>query len=388
MQFTKQQKDYIAYLLTLLIYLPSTTGGSLVRMLAAVIVYVLSSGFQSDENVSKLTKKMLLSPFIPAALVLVVEHTIAFSTVTHESMRMIYAMILMLSVSRIEVSFDCVYRCCILALIPNLGIQVLQSQGNPTINGILNQYYMTTTDSRELLILREMMSSRFGSIFINPNVYMVIPLISLVVFLQKDRKKSGLINYLLIGCCMISCYYTGSRTSTVVMSVMFAYYLFKYTTGEKKIRFGFLLILFIILFGSSFLKGSRMLDIENVGKGNGSDSLYVKYMQFIWYWQSTAFMPLYWITGSIGSLRAHIHDSELGRIYGWYGLYGLGWYIQYYKLIYYRNSEMLYYSKMIAIACFLVSLTASVLLCMPLFSFVVVLAFASVSNSDEFIEEM
>ena len=106
-------------------------------------------------------------------------------------------------------------------------------------------------------------------------------------------------------------------------------------------------------------------------------SLFSKFKGFVWYWRSSN--PVYWITGSLGSKTAVGIDCEWGHIYTWFGIHGLYWYVNYYRLIKRANAHIDFYPNLIVIIMALTAFTSSLLLSMQVFSFVCVLAFSYIS---------
>lgn len=78
---------------------------------------------------------------------------------------------MVLSVTKMKLSFQCVYRCCVIALIPNLIIQVLQRMGNSYVTSVIINFYSTGYEGTFQELLKEVNSASFrsGSIFINPS---------------------------------------------------------------------------------------------------------------------------------------------------------------------------------------------------------------------------
>lgn len=384
MSLTKKGKDDIyAYILVLLVYVPSNTWGNIVRVAAVALLFFLKMGHLAEFKIRRLALCMVVSPVFPALIVLLLERGVNMPLVAHEIMRMVFCAFIIMTVSRFHVSFRCLYICCIAALIPNLIIQILQYNGVESSFTFVKNNYVDSSMMDEWTHLElariEGGGFRSGSIFLNPNVYMVIPLLSTVIFCKADSRSPNIINYLLIGCSIASCLLTGSRTATVVLAVILGIYLFRYSSGISRFVFAVGLAAAVIFFGSSLLSGARSLTFSE----ESSDSLEVKIRSFYYYWVSTSEYPAYWITGSLGSRVAAGADSEFGHIYTWFGPFGLFWYVHYIRAIYKRNREITFYSKPIAYVSLLVAITASLLLCMPIYSFVCLVQFASLQISGE-----
>ena len=323
---------------------------------------------------------MVISPFVPVIFVLI-SGDINSAVIFHEVMRMFYCALLIMTVSKLYISFDTLYLGAIIAFLPNFVIQLLEYIKLPGIIPFISQYYVTDESNYAHLELATYsgMEFRSGSVFINPNVYMIIPMLALCVFFYQDRIKPSLINTILIFCAALSGILTGSRTSIIVMAVVMLVYYLKYASGASKTIALVVMLVVAIRYGSYLLTNSRALQLTD------TDSFETKYMAFVWYWKRTAFMPIFWITGSLGSSMASNMDSEWGFIYAWYGLFGLNWYKNYYKAIWHNNERIEFFSRIVVITCAMVSMTASVLLCMPVYSFVGVVAFSHLLEN-EFLE--
>lgn len=372
--------NFIAILLAALIYLPGSTMGSIVRIGVVVGAYFMIPSkwyFGNEQAISSVTMCMLISPFIPIPFVLILGG-INTAVVLHEIMRMIYCAFLILTVSKMYISFENIYWATLVAFVPNFAIQILEYIHFPGIIEFIRQHYVFDEINLVHLSLATNtgLGFRAGSVFVNPNVYMIIPMLALCVFFYCDRMRPSIINTVLIVCAALSGFLTGSRTSIIVMAVIMAVYYMKYSRGTSKIVAIFLIAFFAARYGTYLLSNSRAFQVTE------TDSLDTKYLSFLWYWNSTATMPLVWITGSLGSNVASGMDSEWGHIYTWFGVFGIYWYIKYYKIIWANNKNIEFFSKIVVIVCALVSITASVLLCMPIYSFVCMIAFSHWQDND------
>jgi len=370
----------LALLFTLLIYLPNTTITSYLRVGFCVAIFVLVANRRIDpikqKNLNKISVLMIIAPLVAVFTVLIFEQTFNTALFIHEMIRMVYCAFCIQVFSRLKISFKTLYICVLLAFVPNFIIQVMEYLKIGGIISFVRNHYLTESMSAIHLELATYsgMDFRSGSIFINPNVYMTIPLIALCVFLYQDQRRSSLLNNALIVCTAISGILTGSRTSIVVMAVIMAVYYFKFAKGSSRFIFLAALAFVAIRYGSSLLQESRALQLTSGG------SLDHKLNSYVWYFQRTLSMPFYWLTGSMGSSLAGSMDAEWGYIFSWYGIVGIVWYIKYYKVSWFNNQHLRYFSKLVTIVCGLVSITASVLLCMPIYSFVGMVALVSISE--------
>lgn len=378
--------NFIAILLVALIYLPGSTLGSIVRIGVVICVYFIIPPKMGTENryeITKVAQCILISPFIPILFV-AMSGEINTALIVHEIMRMFYCSILILTVSKLEISFNTIYRITVLALVPNFAIQAMEYIHFPGIIGLIQRYYVMDASNLVHLELATYSGVNFrsGSVFINPNVYMAIPMLAMCVFLYKDRIRPSFINTILIVVAVLSGFLTGSRTSIIVMVTVATIYYLKYASGFSKMFAIIAVFLVVFRYGSYLLSNSRALQVSDTGSFDS------KYMSFIWYWQKTASMPLFWITGSLGSYMTTIMDSEWGYIYAWYGLFGLIWYIKYIKVMWYNNSNMGFYPKLITISCVMTAMTATLLLCMPIYSYVGLVALSYLKENDIYDDDL
>lgn len=333
-----------------------------------------------NPKIRKLVFCMLISPIIPVCFVFIFESgSISFALIIHEFMRMIFAAMAICVASRCKISFKTIYIVCACVLLFNFGIQILQKSGNSAVYNFIKTNYVGREGFSHLDLARDDGGNfRGGSIFVNPNVYMVIPLMSLGVFFQQKKYKDTLINKFLIVCTFLSCYLTGSRTSIIVSVAIIIVYYFKYDKNKLLLVIPLAIVGFIVLTGSS-ISDSRAFRIDNTG------SLDTKFLGFLWYWQSAN--PVYWLTGSLGSSSVASIDCEWGHIYSWYGLLGYYWYFTYYKIMRNTNKSFDVFSLILVISAALTAFTAGVLLVMQAFPYVCMLAFANIFSDSNVITD-
>lgn len=370
----------IVYILALLSYVPLTTTGNIIRIFVVGILYILKASRSNvDFRVRKISHLIMISPFVPLIFVLLIDHTFSTGLLIHETMRMVYCALIILVASTLNVDFQCIYTATLLVFLPNFAIQFCQYRHISSVTAFIRQYYVTA-ESDEFTHLDLTLSTgadfRAGSIFINPNVYMVIPLLSLVVFLQKDYRDGGFINRVFIIFAAISCYLCGSRTATVVLAFILGLYILRYAKGSSRGMMILLILAGVYTIVRNGMSSSRALQLGIEDSG----SLQAKFRGFRWFWSSTMNRPIYWITGSLGAPNVSGIDCEWGHLYSWYGLFGLNWYIKYNRLAMHWNEHIVFYSRPMTYACILCAITASVMLCMPIYSFVVIMLFAKISD--------
>lgn len=381
-QITNRKVDSIILtIFSILTYIPSNSLGNYIRLGALLFAFILvisKYGFSFKKEYVTLAALMLFTPLLPILFSFIIEQGVSLSILTHEYIRLIFCSCIILVASQLEIDMKHIYIATLLVFLPNFIIQILEYNKFEPIFTFIKNYYVVDSSEWSHLELARLTGSSFrsGSIFKNPNVYMVIPLISLCVFLYNDKINSSLINYVFILFVFVSIFFTGSRTALVVGIVIFIIYLFKYSSRKKRLLSIFLVLLFILIYGENILKDSRItrIGIEDLGS-----ALY-KLDAFFDYIDATAKHPIFWIVGSLGSSYKVNMDAEWGYVYSWYGLVGIIWYIKYYRIMYNNNKHIEFFRKVITVSCALVAITASVLLCMPVFSFVVIFCFSNIKE--------
>ena len=179
---------------TFLTFLPLSTAFHLIRIAVVLVAALIKVANQKgiSEDIGKLVLNMLLCPVIPVIMVILLDSKpILTSLVLHEVMRLLFASAAIFVASRLKISFKVIYIVTAVILVTNLIIQFCQYlQISQVYNFIRNNYVFTASDKWSHLDLstEEGGGFRAGSIFVNPNVYMVIPLMSQVVFYQKKNQ--------------------------------------------------------------------------------------------------------------------------------------------------------------------------------------------------------
>ena len=241
MQKTNDKTDsIIAVVLALLVYIPGSSIGNILRLGVVVVVFVMKHmNEHAEPGIRKVALFMVLSPLLSVLFVVIIEgFGVNWDLVIHEIQRMLFCAFLLMTVAKLHISFRMIYIIAIIVLLPNFMIQLLQRANVNAVFTFIKKYYQSgvADDQWTHLDLAKEQGGGFrsGSIFINPNVYMAIPLMALVVFLQQDKEKSSIWNYVLIGCAVFSAFLTGSRTALIVIAVMMVWYIVKYAgTGSK-----------------------------------------------------------------------------------------------------------------------------------------------------------
>lgn len=214
-----------------------------------------------------------------------------------------------------------------------------------------------------MLAMYEGTAFRAGSIFLNPNVCMVIPCTILGVILQRNFIKYSIWNYVWISVALFSVLLTGSRTAFILSIIIVGYCTWK-DKNAGKIKWLLPVILLLGLWmNAKSLENFRAFDIGSAMHGSGN----TKINSIIWYLQATNL--IYMITGCCGSRVVFGLDSEWGYIYMFYGILGLYWYISFLKLFQRNKIYLPLQTIAITLVICLIGCTASVFLCMPVCSF-------------------
>ena len=308
---------------------------------------------------------MVTSAIIPAIVVFAFEGGISIGFWLHEFIRILFYCMLIPVVYNYRTTPEFLFKICVVVLVVNCGIQFIQWRGLGNINGWIYQYYAPKNKefTHLMLAMYKGASFRAGSIFLNPNVCMVIPCTILGVILQRNYIKYSIWNYVWIGVALFSVLLTGSRTAFILSIIIVGYCTWK-DKNAGKIKWLLPVILLLGLWmNAKSLENFRAFDIGSAMHGSGN----TKINSIIWYLQATNL--IYMITGCCGSRVVFGLDNEWGYIYMFYGILGLVWYISFLRL-FQRNKE-LYPLQTLAttlVIC-LIGCTASVFLCMPVCSF-------------------
>ena len=376
-----QIDDVLFVLLASLTFLPLSSRFNLIRIvLVGVCLFLKFELTTTAVGTDLLLWRMLLSPIVPVCMVLLLDaQPISWSIVAHEVMRLCFAVGLIYVCYRLKVSFSCVFYVTMAILLINFAIQLGQYFEIQAVDDFIRNHYVLKAQGEwsHLDLASEAGDDfRAGSIFVNPNVYMVIPLVSLGVFLQKDNTKRSVLSMALILAASASAFLTGSRTALIVSIVILLLYFAKYSRGGARMIVLIVMTVAIIAIVRFGLQDMRALRVTSSEMG----SLMVKINGFVWYFVTTN--VVYWVTGSLGSTTAYSMDSEWGHLFSWYGVWGIIWYFQYYRMIWHRNEHLKVLPPVLTVAMVLVAATASVLLSMQVFPFVCALAFCQIEDQN------
>lgn len=295
----------------------------------------------------------------------------------HELQRwLFYSLIFSVSIN-CNIRFDDIVKVCKFILIFHLSIQILQKLGNLGINEWIESKYINESGSINHLSLATYKGGDFrsGSIFLNPNVYMVYPLTFLIVFLQKFiLNKSNQIIWIFSS--LISIYFTGSRTAIIISSIILVVFFIKNVNNKNKIIIViFTSIVIMLLSKNYYIFDSRaFLIIEGL-----SDSIWIKFSEFIKYLNNASIINYF--IGSLGNLNHIPIDMEIGYIFSWFGILGIIWYIAFYfELIKSNKKDFRFLITLLLCLLLLTSFTASTILNMSIFPFISVIMLSKINR--------
>lgn len=368
---SKSKYDYfgpaVVFVMTLL---PMTTMFNLVRLGLSIGLFALEIAKKpsiSNQLVSVYVL-MVFSLILPVLAVFLVEGSLTgFNKWTHEFQRLLFYIVLISAVYEYRISFKFLYWMCIATLLLHTTIQTLQWFEVEGVNDFIRDVYAGGQDRTHLDLAlggRENSGFRSGSIYLNPNVYMVIPLSVLCVILQANQLKASRLNYAFILVALFSLLLTGSRTTLIVAVVLIAVYILRDKEASSGWKAGMLIALAAaILVLPQLLGDFRVFEVESGIEGSATAKL-SSLRGYL-----TLANPLYFITGSLSSSVFMGIDAEWGYIFAYFGILGLVWYIRFIRLMG-RNAEKLpFMTNGIRIVLCLIAMTATVVLCMPVFSF-------------------
>lgn len=386
-------KQHIRLILLLFTtFLPSTPKFNIIKILIVFALYLSSFSEKSSTETAKSGKRIivlwLLSIFIASATVNAFESAINLVWIEHEVLRVIYYGLVIMVCSKIEVDLPFLFYCCVIVLSLHFIVQLTQYFRLGTFDYYIENYYLLgNTDTIHYQVtMQDWYTFRSGSIFINPNVYVCYPYLSLGVFLEYGRRYKSPIPFIMIAVAFISIIFTGSRMGmgSFIFILLWFYFLRKrdqYDTSGSNVKMYVVLISLLVLllmnfdkFESSNLLRSFNFDdaIDNSGstKFNGI----MTYLSFC--------NPAYWLTGSLGSYILNIQiDMELGYIFAWFGILGMVWYIKLIRTIYLNNAnEFRVISTIAMLAVLLTAIGASSILNMSVFPYICAISLTKITN--------
>ncbi len=361
--------NYVPVLIiALLTLIPLTTLGNLLRLGIAGVLFLFK-----DRSNSKMHRKMppmflamITGIFLSCIAVTLVEGSANFSVTMHELQRFAFYILLIMVVYDYKVPFKFVYWICIAILIFNFIIQLLQFNDVEWVNDFIRQNYLVGSDTHLNLATTKYGTSNFrsGSIYMNPNVYMVIPCSVLCVILQANIKKPSIINYLFAVICIWSLLLTGSRTTFIVaVAIVLVYFILDKSIGKIKWAILALGAILLIMNMDNLQENYRVFEVS----GGMESSVGHKLSGLSAYFKNAN--PIYFITGSLSSSFSPMIDAEWGYVFTYFGVLGLYWYVNFIQLLGRNKDTVPFLAVSLRIVICLIACTATIVLCMPVFSF-------------------
>ncbi len=361
--------NYIPVLIVALLTLvPLTSLGNILRLGVAGLLFLFKDRTNSKISVRLTTVffAMIVGVMISCITVTLVEGSANFSVTMHELQRFVFYILLILVVYDYKVPFSYIYWICIAILLFNFTIQILQYNDAEWVNDFIRQYYLVGSDIHLNLATTKYGSASFrsGSIYMNPNVYMVIPCSVLCVILQANIRKPSILNYVFAVICIWSLLLTGSRTTFIVaVAILLIYFILDKSIGKIKwaiLAVGILLLIFNI---DNLQENFRIFDVSSGVEGSFGHKLsglsaYLKNAN-----------PIYFVTGSLSSRLSVQVDAEWGYVFVYFGVLGLYWYVNFLHLLGRNRDTVPFLSITLRIVICLIAMTATIVLCMPVFSF-------------------
>lgn len=326
------------------------------------------------------------SIFLAAITVILTEGKVNFSTIEHELSRVLYYLCVIILCFNMTISLKHLFYACSIIILIHCLIQVTQYFSLGTFDQYIRQYYLNGDENNQHYLMSKQLygeAFRSGSIFINPNVYVCYPYLSLGVYLQYYRRTKGYLPLIMVGVAFISIVLTGSRMGLATFALIiiwFIWYSSKHRSGVQSYK-GYLVIagiIVLIIFNFNtvidFAEGMRAFNLDSAYEGSGS----VKFAGLLGYIKISN--PLEWVFGSLGADRLAIPiDMELGYIFSWFGIFGLYWYVKLIRLVYvYHKTDYRIISSISAFSIILTAIGASSVLNMSVFPYICVIAFTNI----------
>jgi len=367
----------------MLVLLPTTTIFEYLKLAVVLVLAFLCN--VDDKGVIRFRYNSyvliwVINIFLSVIFVFIVDRTINFGRVIHEIERVLFYALLIYCCKHYRVKRSLLSWICKILLIINLTIQLAQYfELFETYDFLRNNYIERGGKTTHLDLAYSGRSSfRSGAIFINPNVYMLFPIVFLIVFLYDSIKTKSIVPYLWMILSAVSIFLTGSRTGLVLFVAIYAVFIII----NRKNMWKNLLILVVGLVGLyvifSVLGGSfdsRIFDL------NTEDSFGIKVQGLFGYLDMSN--PVCWIFGSVSSnIAVHI-DMEIGYIIAWFGIIGLYWYFSLIKDLGARATEgNKFFYRAIQILVLVNSVSSSAILNMSFFPFLCLMAFTTICEKE------
>ena len=375
-------------------FIPSFGSFALYKLAIVIALYCLMAGKPLSAPISRECKAgqhiillWILSIVLASAIVITTEGSLNFATILHEFSRVIYYLCVIMLCFRINISLKKLFYACSVVILIHTFIQFTQYLSMGIFDNYIIQYYLQGETTNQHYLMSTMAESgegfRSGSIFINPNVYVCYPYLSLGVFLEYYRREKDILALAMTAIAFVSVVLTGSRMGMISFLCIIGWFMW-YSIRNKSIKRsnnGFIIILVALIAVfffwnkiTSMAQGMRAFNLDSAYEGSGS----IKLMGLLGYMKISN--PLEWIFGSLGADRLAIPiDMEWGYIFAWFGIVGLFWYIKLLRLVYkYHKPNFRIISTIASISIILTAMGASSVLNMSVFPYICVFSFSNI----------
>lgn len=385
--------------LTLLIllattFLPATDIFNYLKIFIVLILYAISHKNEiSDVEVKgkKIIGLWLASIAFAMVTVIACEGQFNQSAIVHELARVVYYTFVILLCSRLKISLKFLFYCCVIILSLHFMIQITQYFRLGIFDSFIETYYLSGNKDNihYQLAIQQYYAFRSGSIFINPNVYVCYPYISLGVFLEYNRRTKSILPLIMILVAFLSIVLTGSRMGLGAFLIIIGWYILfrpkqtkRITRGNIKSAIFVLALIISLIFRWDSLTSSfgdmRSFSLDEAYSGSGATKIqgFVTYLSLA--------NPLYWISGSLGSNNLNIQiDMEFGYVFAWFGILGIIWYAKLVKMIYLNNREFNVLSTIAFLSILLTGFGASSVLNMSVFPYICSIALTTLVDKNK-----
>lgn len=369
----QKNDNWLLFIVILTTFLPTDSRFSIVKLLLILVAYVYKSSSPTIPQI-KLLVLWIENIGIASLAVIICEGTINSNTILHELIRVIYYYLVVALCSKMRISLRSLYISCSIVIWIHFTIQLTQYLRLGIVDSFITRYYLSgdVQNVHYVQAINTSYSFRSGSIFINPNVYVCYPYLSIGVFLQYYQRHAKWNALIMVVIAFISVVLTGSRMGMVTCICIMVWYIIK-EAGKAKgknniyILVGLLLV-FVLLnwngdlrafqFGQSAYENSLGIKLSSIGD-------YLKISN-----------PVYWLTGSLGSPSNFHMDIEYGYIFAWFGFFGFIWYSRLLRSIYRTHSvEFKLLSNITIISVLLTGISATSILNMSVFPYICLISF-------------
>jgi len=376
-------------------FLPVNDTFNILKILI-VSLLIISTKHPSDLSLAAIRWKniiwmWLLSIIVATFSVFIFERHFNTGLLFHEIARIAYYGLVMFLCSKLRISLRFMFYCCAVVLSIHFLIQITQYYRLGVFDPYIVKYYLSgnANNIHYQLATQYYYEFRSGSIFINPNVYVCYPYLSLSVFLEYWRRTKSIVPKLMSLVAFLSVVLTGSRMGLGSCILIFGWFYFYGNEEKARNNANIVLSLLVGLVIVAFIASNwhdinssasdfRAFNLREAYAGSGSAKLggFLAYL--------THCNPIYWITGSLGSNELNIQfDMELGYVFAWFGILGVVWYKKLIQTVYHNNrQDFKVLSTVATISILLTAIGATSILNMSVFPYICAISLTSVATSN------